>query len=84
MITLKLLVENSPINIEYPSVESILSDIALPTLFDAGLVSKCEVYVGQERVAGIPVMKWDRLKDTVVSNATALMRKINYEGGRCQ
>lgn len=74
MLTLKLRVKGEDVSIHYPSPSALLEDQGLRNLFESGTVEKCELYAGGQRIAGLPIMDWHRLRQAVASNATAILK----------
>ena len=74
LFVVKLALGDERVDIDYNALEECLSDNGLKALFDEGLVTQCEIYCGDKRIAGLPVMDWKRLRDQIVSNSSAILR----------
>lgn len=74
LFTIRLEMDGGSFNIDYPNLDAFLSDHGLKALFDEGQVTACSVYCGNKRMAGLPVMDWQRLHDQVIANSTAILR----------
>ncbi len=80
LLTLKIVLDvdddctNAEIN--YDSVELVLKDDSLRTLFDEEMVKACEIRSGKKRIAGLAFMNWDRLRDAIISNSVTLLEKV--------
>lgn len=75
LFRLKLVVDATAVEIRYESFIAFLEDRGLKQLFEDSRVAECIIYADELRVAGLPLMDWMRLKDTVISNSTVLLRK---------
>lgn len=61
----------------YARLEACLHDEGLKALFDGGHVVGCSVHFDDQRITALPVMTWDRFKDHLISNSTAILRKLD-------
>lgn len=77
LFTIRLVVNDERHEIGYESVTELLLDSNLEALFDLGHVSECSIRSGDQRIAGLPRMEWRYLRDAVVSNSTAILRRLD-------
>lgn len=79
LFTLRIDLEDQGIiDIPIPTIEQFLEDKPLANEFKEGHVHSCTVYCGMERIAGLPIMEWKRLRDTVLDNATKIF-SVRYK-----
>ncbi len=76
LFTLKISISGSPLSIDYRSLDGCLTDPALRSLFDEGVIEKCSVYIGVKRVTALPTTDttWQRFREQLISNSTTILR----------
>jgi hypothetical protein len=45
-----------------------------------GFVQRCEIYCGPKRIAGLPVIAVDRLREQIIANSAAILREYFKSG----
>jgi len=76
LLVLELTIEGKKHSLEYSTMGELLLDSGLKALFEGGYVEACTVFSGGRRVAGLPFMEWERLKEAVTTNSTFILRNM--------
>jgi len=66
--------------INYSSIEELISDNGMKSLFNDNLITKCIIHSNGKRLAGLPFMKWEHLIDRVVANSSTILREVVING----
>ena len=76
MFTVNLeITDGSSYTIEYPGLDSCLTDYGLRGLFDDELVTNCVVTMDGKRITALPAMDWRRLRDNLISNSATILKR---------
>lgn len=63
MLIVELELGGESASVFYPSLEEVLDDKGLKSLFDDELVTDCKVYrLIPQQIAGLPAMQWCKLQ----------------------
>jgi len=76
VVRLRLAEEYSMREISYESIDACLGDSALESLFRQEMIRECEICCEDRRIATLPIMTFARLKDQLISNSTAILRRL--------
>lgn len=74
LFTLDLEIENTNHSWSYGSVKECLDDSPLEQLFQDNLVTGCVIRMGDKRIAGLPFLTWDNLKERLIANSETILR----------
>jgi hypothetical protein len=76
LFSVHVTVDGHPHGVNYDSITDAINDPGMYRMFDAGLITACTIRQGDKRIAGLPRMTWEHFKDAIVSNSTAILRRL--------
>ena len=85
LFMLQLTVGGERFNIHYETLDQCLDDRALMTLLDSGRGSssaECVLWMGDQRISGVPLKTSEKLRECVVANSQPIMMQKLPRGGR--